>query len=207
LSTGLHFTPVKMSAWNRPASTGFPSSTSWRRSCLVTLAHPKYTKPQKGNKTDRKDAKWICDLFMCEMIKPSFIPPADIRHLRDLARYRVKLTCMSRPAKKTVRKTASPSPTSNLMMSSPMSLVNLPRSITEHILAHPGEHFDVTPFRGWKMQNPIEEIQAAVDGAVSPWSRLSNSNNASTTSMNSRNRTAEMRKGNRFVSLIHAEKP
>ena len=24
---------------------------------LVTLAHPKYTKPQKGNKTDRKDAK------------------------------------------------------------------------------------------------------------------------------------------------------
>jgi transposase len=61
------------------------------KSCLVTLAHPKYTKPQKGNKTDRKDAKWICDLFMCDMIKPSFIPPPDIRHLRDLARYRVKL--------------------------------------------------------------------------------------------------------------------
>ena len=29
----------------------------------VTLSHPKYTKPQKGNKTDRKDAKWICDLY------------------------------------------------------------------------------------------------------------------------------------------------
>ena len=25
----------------------------------VTLSHPKYTKPLKGNKTDRKDAKWI----------------------------------------------------------------------------------------------------------------------------------------------------
>lgn len=49
------------------------------KSCLVTLAHPKYTKPQRGNKTDRKDAKWICDLFMCDMIKPSFIPPLDIR--------------------------------------------------------------------------------------------------------------------------------
>ena len=44
------------------------------KSCFVTLAHPKYTKPQKGNKTDRKDAKWICNLFMCDMIKPSFIP-------------------------------------------------------------------------------------------------------------------------------------
>ena len=55
-------------------------------SCWVTLAHPKYTKPQKGNKTDLKDAKWSCDLFMCDMIKPSFIPPPDIRQLRDLMR-------------------------------------------------------------------------------------------------------------------------
>ena len=37
----------------------------------------------KGNKTDRKDAKWICALYMCGMIKPSFIPPADIRELRE----------------------------------------------------------------------------------------------------------------------------
>ena len=60
----------------------------------VTLSHPKYTKPQKGNKTDRKDAKWICDLYMCGMVKPSFIPPADIRQLRDLVRYRFKLPNM-----------------------------------------------------------------------------------------------------------------
>lgn len=60
----------------------------------VTLSHPKYTKPMKGNKTDRKDAKWICDLYMCGMVKPSFIPTADIRELRDLVRYRYKLTCM-----------------------------------------------------------------------------------------------------------------
>ena len=64
------------------------------KDCKVVLAHPKYTKPQKGNKTDRKDAKWICDLFACDMIKPSFIPPASIRHLRDLIRYRFKLNNM-----------------------------------------------------------------------------------------------------------------
>ncbi len=60
----------------------------------VTLSHPKYIKPQKGNKTDRKDAKWICDLYMCGMVKPSFIPLADIGELRDLVRYRFKLTGM-----------------------------------------------------------------------------------------------------------------
>ena len=29
------------------------------KTCAVELAHPKYTKPQKGNKTDRKDARRI----------------------------------------------------------------------------------------------------------------------------------------------------
>lgn len=59
---------------------------------MVTLAHPKYTKPQKGKKTDRKDVKWICDLFMCDKVKPSFIPPPDTRQLRDLMRFCMKLT-------------------------------------------------------------------------------------------------------------------
>ena len=41
------------------------------------------------------------------------------------------------------------------------------RSITEYILAHPGETFDVAPFVDWRCKTPISEIQAAVDGAVS----------------------------------------
>ena len=44
------------------------------KSCFATLVHLKYTKSQKGNKTDRKNAKWICGLFMYDMIKPSFYP-------------------------------------------------------------------------------------------------------------------------------------
>lgn len=47
-----------------------------RKDLLVTLAHPKYTKPQEGNKTDHKDAKWICDLYMCGMVKPSLCDTA-----------------------------------------------------------------------------------------------------------------------------------
>lgn len=34
-----------------------PVFNSLENGRLVTLAHPKYTKLQKGNKTDRKDAK------------------------------------------------------------------------------------------------------------------------------------------------------
>ena len=37
--------------------------------------------------------KWIADLFMHDLFAGSFMPPADIRQLRDLMRFRYKLTC------------------------------------------------------------------------------------------------------------------
>ena len=133
----------------------------------VTLSHPKYTKPLKGNKTDRKDAKWICDLYMCGMVKPSFIPPASIRHLRDLVRYRFKLTCMITGEKNRAQNCLT---VPNLKLDDVFSDVfgKSSRSITEQILAHPGKTFDVTPFVHGHCKTPIEEIQAAVDGAISP---------------------------------------
>jgi transposase len=60
----------------------------------VVLTHPKYVKAIKGKKTDRKDSKWIADLFKHDLVRSSFIPPGDIRALRDLARYRFKLVAM-----------------------------------------------------------------------------------------------------------------
>lgn len=136
------------------------------KSCFVTLAHPKYTKPQKGNKTDRKDAKWICDLFMCDMIKPSFIPSPEIRQLRDLVRYRAKLTNMLTGEKNRAQNCLT---VSNLKLDDVFSDVfgKSARSITNFILEHPGETFDVSPFVDPRCKTPIPEIQAAVDGAVS----------------------------------------
>ena len=104
---------------------------------------------------------------MCDMIKPSFIPPAEIRHLRDLVRYRFKLTNMLTGEKNRAQNCLT---VSNLKLDDVFSDVfgKSSRSITEYILAHPGETFDVTPFVDRRCKTPIEEIQAAVDGAVSP---------------------------------------
>ncbi len=60
----------------------------------VILTHPKYVKAIKGKKTDKRDAKWIANLFRFDIVKASFIPPADIRALRELSRYRLKLSYM-----------------------------------------------------------------------------------------------------------------
>lgn len=60
----------------------------------VCLTHPKYVKAIKGKKTDKKDSKWIADLYKFDLVRCSFIPPKDFRQLRELARYRFKLVCM-----------------------------------------------------------------------------------------------------------------
>ena len=58
------------------------------------LTHPKYVNAIKGKKTDKRDAKWIANLFRFDIVKASFIPPPDIRALRELTRYRLKLSYM-----------------------------------------------------------------------------------------------------------------
>ncbi|HKM34196.1 MAG TPA: IS110 family transposase [Lachnospiraceae bacterium] len=60
----------------------------------VVLTHPKYVKAIKGKKTDKRDAKWISNLFRFDIVRSSFIPPEDIRALRELSRYRIKLAYM-----------------------------------------------------------------------------------------------------------------
>lgn len=69
----------------------------------VCLTHPKYVKAIKGKKTDKKDSKWIADLYKFDLIRCSFIPPKDFRQLRELARYRFKLVCMKSSEKNRIQ--------------------------------------------------------------------------------------------------------
>ena len=64
------------------------------RGIRVTIANPKWVKAVKGNKDDTKDSKWIGDLFRLGLVPGSFIPPKNIRILREFTRYRYKLVSM-----------------------------------------------------------------------------------------------------------------
>jgi transposase len=55
---------------------------------VVNAAHMKAV---PGRKTDCKDAEWIATLLQHGLLKPSFIPPAPQRQLRELTRYRSAL--------------------------------------------------------------------------------------------------------------------
>jgi transposase len=43
-----------------------------------------------GRKTDVKDSEWLAQLLECGLLRASFVPPPEIRELRDLTRYRVQ---------------------------------------------------------------------------------------------------------------------
>jgi transposase len=55
-------------------------------------------------KTDRLDAVWLCKVAERGMLRPSFVPPADIRRLRDLTRYRIDLVGVRTAEKNRVEK-------------------------------------------------------------------------------------------------------
>jgi transposase len=57
----------------------------------VVLANPEQVKALRGKKTDRKDCRWLAGLLRHGLVQGSFIPPRDIRELRDLTRRRRKL--------------------------------------------------------------------------------------------------------------------
>ena len=79
-STGKYWVPV----WNVLEAA----------SINVVVANPKWVSAVKGNKDDKKDSKWIGDLFRMGLVPGSYIPIKDIRILREFTRYRSKLVSM-----------------------------------------------------------------------------------------------------------------
>ena len=76
-STGVYWKPV----WN--ALEGH---------LILVLANPYQVKNLPGRKTDQHDSEWLADLLAHGLVRPSFVPPREVRELRDLTRHRVKLT-------------------------------------------------------------------------------------------------------------------
>ena len=132
--------------------------------CNIVLAHPKYVKAIRGKKTDKKDARWIADIFKHDLVSGSFIPPSDIRQLRDLVRYQWKLTNFMTGEKNRAQNCLT---VSNIKLDDVFSDVfgKAASAITTRLLENT-EPFDVTPFLTKNHKASAEDIQAAVDGSL-----------------------------------------
>lgn len=134
--------------------------------CNIVLAHPKYVKAIRGKKTDKRDAKWIADIFKHDLVSGSFIPPADIRQLRDLVRYRWKLTSFTTGEKNRAQNCLT---VSNIKLDDVFSDVfgKAASAIATRLLENPSEKItDISGFRTKGMKATDEEVLAAVDGEM-----------------------------------------
>jgi transposase len=76
-ATGSYWKPV----WHVLEERGFELK-------LVNARHVKFV---PGHKSDVLDAEWLAELLEIGVLRGSFVPPAVIRQLRDLTRYRKRL--------------------------------------------------------------------------------------------------------------------
>jgi transposase len=76
-STGIYWKPV----WN-----------ILEAQFTIILANAQHIKNVPGRKTDMADCQWIAQLLRHGLLRAGFVPPLEIRQLRDLCRTRTSLT-------------------------------------------------------------------------------------------------------------------
>ena len=137
------------------------------KSCKICLAHPKYVKAIRGKKTDKKDAQWIADLFKHDLVASSFIPPLKIRQLRDLFRYRMKLTQLQVSEKNRYQNCLT---WSNLQIASVVSDVfgKSAQAIIQSILDNPEDKPNIEQLVHKRMKNKVQDLEIAIEGDVTP---------------------------------------
>jgi len=132
--------------------------------CDVVVANPKYVKGIRGKKTDKKDSIWLCDLHKHGLVPGSFIPPLEIRQIRDLMRYRFKLINFKSSEKNRIQNSLT---VSNIMISNVVSDTFGVSSmkVINHILENPDDKdFEVLSMLHGKMKDKAETITKSING-------------------------------------------
>jgi transposase len=144
-----------------------PVFNALEKTCNVCLTHPKYVKAIKGKKTDKKDAKWISELFKCDLVRSSFIPPFDIRQLRDLCRYFVKLTGFASGEKNRAQNCLT---MCNFKLDDVFTDVfgKSATRVLDALLEHGNGNFELDGLVSGKCKASPEKIRAALDGELNP---------------------------------------
>ena len=144
-----------------------PVFNALEKTCNVCLTHPKYVKAIKGKKTDKKDAKWISELFKCDLVRSSFIPPPDIRQLRDLCRYYVKLTGFVSSEKNRAQNCLT---MCNFKLDDVFSDVfgKSATRVLDALLEHGNGNFELDGLLNGRCKASPEDVRAALDGELDP---------------------------------------
>jgi len=129
----------------------------------IILVNARHIKNVPGRKTDKKDSKWIAKLLLSGLLSGSFIPPRHIRELRDLTRYRKKITGQIASEKNRIQKILEDA---NIKLSSVVSSMSgaVATKIIKAMLDGVEDIEELVKYRHGKMQATEEELASSLKG-------------------------------------------
>ena len=138
----------------------------------ILLANARHVKNVPGHKTDKRDSRWLAKLLLSGLLRGSFIPDRPFRELRDLVRYRKKLTNQVAADKNRFLRILEDA---NIKLS--MVLTDVfgasGTKMINHILAHDDYHPEhLMQYVHGKVKASREDIKEALTGYVTPHHRF-----------------------------------
>lgn len=129
----------------------------------IILVNARHIKNVPGQKTDKKDSKWIAKLLLSGLLKGSFIPPKPIRELRDLTRYKRKVIEQVSSEKNRIQKILEDA---NIKLSSVVSSMSgaTATKIINSMIDGQEDINELLKFRHGRMQSSVEDLASSLKG-------------------------------------------
>jgi len=137
----------------------------------ILLVNARHVKNVPGHKTDKKDSRWLSKLLLSGLLKGSFIPPCDIRNLRDLVRYKKKVIAQASSEKNRIIKILEDA---NIKLSSVLSNVDgaVGTKIINSLIDGNADINALMTFYHGKIKTSREEFRLALEGKVTDHHRF-----------------------------------
>jgi transposase len=137
----------------------------------VMLVNAQHLKTVPGRKTDVNDAQWIASLLQLGLLRPSFIPPADQREVRELTRYR---TSLIEERSRTINRLQKTLEDTNIKLASVASdlMGKSAREMLAALLTGEENSFVLAQLARGKMRAKRDVLEQALQGHVAPHHRL-----------------------------------
>jgi transposase len=137
----------------------------------VMLVNAQHIKQVPGRKTDVKDCQWIAELLQYGLLHPSFVPPTEIRELRDLTRQRAQLVSARTAVSNRIQKVLEDA---NIKLSSVASdvLGVSGRAMIAALIGGESDPEQLAELARRRLRGKIPQLQRALQGRVSDHHRF-----------------------------------
>lgn len=137
----------------------------------IILVNARHVKNVPGHKTDKKDSRWLSKLLLSGLLKGSFIPPVDIRELRDLVRYKKKVVAQASSEKNRIIKILEDA---NIKLSSVLTNVDgaVGSKIIDSLIEGKTDIDELMKFYHGKIKAGRKEFRLALEGKLTKHHRF-----------------------------------